>query len=152
MKFGGNGVTVRGEFAGNAQKFVAPPKRAIFDSMLLEFHPTNCSRRKVNCQEWSETRFGKVSHRSEPSSRGKRPFKVSQKFDSENFKRPKNREDSSDLDENLTESIAAMKTFISKNFVAAGLQKNCFKKFRRASCCLNIYRCFHSSLRVLGSS
>ena len=58
----------------------------------------------------------------------------------ENFKRPKNREDSSDLDENLTESIAAMKTFISKNFVAAGLQKNCFKKFRRASCCLNIYR------------
>ena len=30
----------------------------------------------------------------------------------ENFKRPKNREDSSDLDENLTESIAAQKTFI----------------------------------------
>ena len=30
----------------------------------------------------------------------------------ENFKRPKNREDSSDLDENLTESIAAMKTII----------------------------------------
>ena len=57
-----------------------------------------------------------------------------------NFKWPKNREDSSDLDENLTESIAAMKTFISKNFVAAGLQKNCFKKFRRASRCLNINR------------
>ena len=30
----------------------------------------------------------------------------------ENFKRPKNREDSSDLDENLSESIAAPKTFI----------------------------------------
>ena len=58
----------------------------------------------------------------------------------QNFKRPKNREDSSDLDENLGESIAAMKTFISKYFVAAGLQTNCFKKFRLASCCLNIYR------------
>ena len=33
-------------------------------------------------------------------------------FSSKNFKRPKNREDSSDLDENLTESIAAPKTFI----------------------------------------
>ena len=30
----------------------------------------------------------------------------------ENFKRPKNREDSSDLDKNLSESIAAPKTFI----------------------------------------
>ena len=30
----------------------------------------------------------------------------------ENFKRPKNREDSSDLDENLTERIATQKTFI----------------------------------------
>ena len=35
----------------------------------------------------------------------------------ENFKRPKNREDGSDLDEKLTESIAAMKTIISKKFV-----------------------------------
>ena len=32
----------------------------------------------------------------------------------ENFKRPKNREDSSDLDENLTETIAAMRSIISK--------------------------------------
>ena len=30
----------------------------------------------------------------------------------EHFKRPKNRDDGSDLDENLTESIAAPKTFI----------------------------------------
>ena len=30
----------------------------------------------------------------------------------EDFKRPKNREDSFDLDDNLTESIAAQKTFI----------------------------------------
>ena len=30
----------------------------------------------------------------------------------ENFKRPKNRKDSSDLDENLPESIAATQTFI----------------------------------------
>ena len=33
-------------------------------------------RRKMKCWESSETRFGQVSRRSEPSSRGKRPFKV----------------------------------------------------------------------------
>ena len=44
----------------------------------------------------------------------------------QNFKRPKNREDSSDLDENLTDRIAAMKSIISKIFGAARLQKNCF--------------------------
>ena len=59
----------------------------------------------------------------------------------ENFKRPKNREDSSDLDENLTESIAAMRSIISKIFGAARLEKQRFQKFFRASCCLNIYRC-----------
>ena len=37
-----------------------------------------------------------------------------------NFKRPKNREDSSDLDENLTDRIAAMKSIISQIFGAAG--------------------------------
>ena len=55
----------------------------------------------------------------------------------ENFKRPKNREDSSDLDENLTESIAAMRSIISEIFGAARLQKNCFQIFFHASCCLN---------------
>ena len=34
LKFGGNGVIFRGESASNAQKFVARPKRAIFDLML----------------------------------------------------------------------------------------------------------------------
>ena len=52
----------------------------------------------------------------------------------ENFKRPKNREDSSDLDENLTESIAAMRSIISEIFGAARLQKNCFQNFFHASC------------------
>ena len=33
-------------------------------------------RQKMKCRESSETRFGQVSRRSEPSSRGKRPFKV----------------------------------------------------------------------------
>ena len=33
-------------------------------------------RRKIKCRESSETRFGKVSWRSEPCSRGKRPLKV----------------------------------------------------------------------------
>ena len=34
LKFGTSGVIFRGESAGNTQKFVAPPKRAIFDVML----------------------------------------------------------------------------------------------------------------------
>ena len=34
MIFWGNGVIFRGESAVYAQKFVAPPKRAIFDLML----------------------------------------------------------------------------------------------------------------------
>ena len=66
----------------------------------------------------------------------------------ENFKRPKNREDSSDLDENLTESIAAMRSIISEIFGAARLQKNCFQNFFHASCCLNIYRCLNAFKRV----
>ena len=41
-----------------------------------------------------------------------------------NFKWPKNREDSSDLDENLTETIAAMKTIIFKNFFWAVFAQN----------------------------
>ena len=45
-----------------------------------------------------------------------------------NFKRPKNREDSSDLDENLSESIAALQAIISKILVAPGAQKKCFRK------------------------
>ena len=60
--------------------------------------------------------------------------------DYENFKRPKNREDGSDLDENLTESIAAMRSIISKIFGAARAQKNCFQFFFRAIRGLNIYR------------
>ncbi len=43
----------------------------------------------------------------------------------ENFKRPKTREDSSDLDENLSESIATTQTFIWNKFSTG----------------LNIYRC-----------
>ena len=34
LKFGGNGVIFRGESASNTQKFVAPPKRTIFDFVL----------------------------------------------------------------------------------------------------------------------
>ena len=41
-----------------------------------------------------------------------RPSRATYSNSTENFKRPKNRQDSSDLDENLTESIAAPKTFI----------------------------------------
>ena len=58
-----------------------------------------------------------------------------------NFKRPKNRRDSSDLDENLTDRIAALKSIISEIFRAARLQKQRFQKFFRASCGLDIWRC-----------
>ena len=47
----------------------------------------------------------------------------------ENFTRPKNREDSSDLDENLTETIAATQTFILKKFLGHTGSKNTFSNF-----------------------
>ena len=46
------------------------------------------------------------------------------------FKRPKNREDNSDLDENLTEIIAAMKTIISQIFFGQVWGKNRAKTSR----------------------
>ena len=96
------------------------------------FHPKKTfGCQKIKCRESSETRFGKISRRSQPSSRDKRPFKVLLKLDSENFKRPKNREDSSDLDEILTKSITAMKTIISKNCFGQISRKNCAKTSRK---------------------
>ena len=116
----GNGVIFRGESAVYAQKFVGPPKRTIFD-LMLHFCCENFIKkilrcRKIKCRESSETRFGKVSRRSEPSSRGKRPFEIRPRKVGENFKRPKNREDSSDLDENLIETIAASFRPCAANF------------------------------------
>ena len=51
----------------------------------------------------------------------------------EHFKQPKNHEDSSDLDENLTESIAAMKTIISKIIreTSRKLREHFRKNFKR---------------------
>ena len=46
----------------------------------------------------------------------KHPKSEIQNPKSENFKWPKNREDGSDLDENLTESIAAAQSIISEKF------------------------------------
>ena len=63
--------------------------------LLRKFHQFFFSgRRKMKCRESSETSFGQVWSRSEPSSRGKRPFKVSRNFDpgiyfSKNFASPK---------------------------------------------------------------
>ena len=73
--FWGNGVIFRGEFAGSAQKFTAPPENTIFDSTL-----TFCSKHfikksfwasNIKCQESSETRFGKVWRLYGPSLMGK---------------------------------------------------------------------------------
>ena len=46
----------------------------------------------------------------------------------ENFKRPKNHKDSSDLDENRTNSIAATQIFISKSFPRRTASKKTFSK------------------------
>ena len=58
----------------------------------------------------------------------------------ENFKWPKNSEESSNLDENLTESIVATQTFILKIFGATRLRKQRFQQIFRASRGLNIHR------------
>ena len=67
------------------KKMVAPPKPhffekkstpKIFEKILSNFF---FRRRKMKSCKSSETRFAKVSRRSELCSRGKRPFKVSQK-------------------------------------------------------------------------
>ena len=59
-------------FGGGVKEIVstfAPDFRSKMTSRLLFFR-----RRKMKCRESSETRFPKVSRRSEPCSRGKRPF------------------------------------------------------------------------------
>ena len=84
------GVTFRGASAYYVQKSIAPQKQAVcrfsdecffwrkFSSK--NFAKKNFRRRKMKCWESSETRFPKVWGRTEPSSRGKRPAKVLQKF------------------------------------------------------------------------
>ena len=52
------------------------------------------------------------------------PLSSTSSKSTENFKRPENREDSSDLDENLIETIAAMKTRIFSKFFGAFWAKN----------------------------
>ena len=58
-----------------------------------------------------------------------------------NFKRPKNREDSSDVDENLTDRIAAMRSIILKMFLGRPASKTTLSKLFFAKRCLNKYRC-----------
>ena len=59
------------ESASDAQKFLAPPKRGILekknDAKFFFKVPICFRRRKMKCRESSETRFPKVSRRSEPS-------------------------------------------------------------------------------------
>ena len=84
------GVTFRGASAYYVQKSIAPQKQAVcrFSDEIFfwrKFSSKNFAkkffrRRKMKCWESSETRFPKVWGRTEPSSRGKRPVKVLQKF------------------------------------------------------------------------
>ena len=76
-------MTFYEERAGNAQTLVAPPKRHFVEktNRPLEnlFSKNNFQRRKMKTCKSPETRFPKVSRRSEPCSGGKRPFEVSNK-------------------------------------------------------------------------
>ena len=84
------GVTFRGASAYYVQKSKAPQKQAVCrfsdeknlgENFHQKFLPKKKNRRrKMKCWESSETRFPKVWGRTEPSSRGKRPVKVLQKF------------------------------------------------------------------------
>ena len=84
LKLSSLGVVFRGRRASGAQKFIAPPKRLVLDLTVDSFQNVFVNfvfrRRKTKCWESSETRFPKVSWRSEPSLRGKRPFEVSKNF------------------------------------------------------------------------
>ena len=66
-------------------------------------------------RESSETRFGQVWSRSEPSSRGKKPFQILVVRTPENFKRPKIRKDGSDFDDFDETERADLKNVL-KNF------------------------------------
>ena len=80
------GVTFRGASAYYIQKSIAPQKQAVCrfsDDFFFwrNFSSKNFAqkifrRRKMKCWESSETHFPKVWGRTEPYSRGKRPFKV----------------------------------------------------------------------------
>ena len=75
-------ITFYEESASDAQKFIAPPKCHFLETKNLPAFSVlkkKLQRRKMKSCKSSETRFAKVSRRSEPCSRGKRPFKVSKK-------------------------------------------------------------------------
>ena len=68
-------------------------------------------------------------------------FKDEYSNSTDNFKRPKNREDSSDFDDNLTESIAAQRNFHLKKFSAPlDFQKYGFDLFF-VRVAVNVHRC-----------
>ena len=85
-------MNFRGASAGDVQKFTAPPKQAVCwfsgvgGSSKIFSDQNFCRffffrRRKMKCRESSETRFPKVSCQTEPSSGGKRIFKVCKNFE-----------------------------------------------------------------------
>ena len=71
------------------------------------------------------------------------------RLSAENFKRPKNREDGSDLDDFLTESIASMQTIISEIFARrcrTNLREN-FAKLRE-KLAMETQECSKSALHL----
>ena len=53
LKFGGSGVIFRGDSASNTQKFVAPPKGAIFDFMLTFCYENFILKKKMGIEKSS---------------------------------------------------------------------------------------------------
>ena len=66
-------------------EIIAPPKRQFLEqknwTLDKMFVQINFQRRKMKTCKSPETRFPKVSRRSEPCSGGKRPFQVSKKIE-----------------------------------------------------------------------
>ena len=77
-------ITFYDERANDALKFIAPPKPHFFEKIIgfgqFVFPKKKIQRRKIKSCKSSETRFAKVSRRSELCSGGKRPFEISKKI------------------------------------------------------------------------
>ena len=80
MIIGVSGAKLHEEADFDVQKWLAPQKHnQTYEKLISERKNKSGNKNrchKMKCGESSQTRFGKVSGRTEPSLRGKRPFKV----------------------------------------------------------------------------
>ncbi len=89
LRIGVSGAKFDAESDFEVRLAIAPQKPGQIDEKH-SFRSNNFVEKKFWCRkmkrrESSETRFGKISGRTEPSLRGKRPFKVSKKIEIRQF-------------------------------------------------------------------